>query len=396
MVTTRTATESASRNRDLENLVLQFHSVYELVRRTGAVHEPDRIYTEIVSGIHLELAYERVAVWKWHPESHGFVGVHGVGVPEGLVQSLLIPFEAAMPLVRRSIEEGRDIQAVRGEGEPLAAEIYSGLAEDPAECLILPILSRGQNRCYQIRRDPAGCPKAEAGPAGWSALRMSEEDTHRCCPVCPVFPVAGFLWADRGRTGRPIGEDLLPLWFFLAQTDLRLEAVTLYEQLRESSTRDPLTGIHNRAHFYSVLGLEVERAQRYGHETSLVMIDLDGFKRINDRHGHIAGDRILAGTADQIRRVLRRHDLLARYGGDEFVLVLPHTAAAEAARVVERIREGTAGDPTSPEEPSVRFSAGIATAPRFADTAEALVHLADYEMYRAKQAGGGRTSIFGE
>ena len=387
-----------SLNRDLETLVLQFHSVTELVRRTQALHDPQRILEEVTASIQSELAFERVGIWTWEAESRSFIGSHGAGISPELIRNLRISFEPVLPLVAAAIHDGRFARLPPDRSGPLEREIYSALAEEPSECILVPLQSRGQNRCFRLRRDPRGCPKAEQGPVGGLSVRMNDEQVRAICLGCPVFPIAGFLWADRGQTGKPLKEDLLPLWFYLAQADLLLEATMLYEELREAAFRDPLTGVHNRGYFFRFLDLEIDRAIRYGHETAVVMIGMDGFKQINQRYGNTKGDELLSRVADICRRCIRRIDLLARYGGDEFVLVLPHTGAREAMAVVERLRpllvSVVAEAAAAPA--GLSFSAGIAVLPKHSPEAQGLAGLAEYAMHQGKQAGGGRTVLFGE
>jgi diguanylate cyclase (GGDEF)-like protein len=360
------------------------------------VRDRSGIFWEIVSGVHAELSFERVAVWEWQPSTRSFVGVYGIGLPEELVQAIRIPTEPALPLIDVAIHRGRVARVPPAMADDLAGEIYSGLAEELEECIIAPLQSRGQNRCFRLRSEPQGCAKAEAGPEAGLSVKVDQREIATTCLSCPAFPIAGFLWADRGRSGRALEEDLLPLWFYLSQTDLLLEAAVLSEELQEAVVRDPLTGIHNRRHFLRCLEAEVERACRYGHPTTVVMIDVDRFGELNRRCGHAAGDQVLRGVAELIRTSIRRVDLLARYGNDELVLLLPHSGAEEArialARLRSKIEQHRLGDGSEP----VTFSAGIAVTPGDAPDAEGLMGLADYALHRAKQQGPGQTVSFGE
>ncbi len=123
----------------------------------------------------------------------------------------------------------------------------------------------------------------------------------------------------------------LPLWIaFMA--------------LAEQATRDPLTGLYNRRYFEDTLADHVEAAKRYGRELSLVLFDLDDFKRINDTQGHPAGDDALRHFADQLKATARKADIVCRHGGDEFAVILPETSREQAERFVERVAgNATAG-----------------------------------------------------
>ncbi|HET9064942.1 MAG TPA: diguanylate cyclase [Gemmatimonadales bacterium] len=164
-------------------------------------------------------------------------------------------------------------------------------------------------------------------------------------------------------------------------------------ELRTLADSDPLTGIPNRRVFDQRIEEELDRARRYDQVVTIALIDIDDFKRINDSHGHQAGDRVLKQMASLLKRELRTMDFVARIGGEEFVIVLPETGGTGsrlfADRVLRRIANYKFSDGT--EEISVTASAGLATFPddRAVD-AEALLKLADENLYRAKHAGRNR------
>lgn len=159
---------------------------------------------------------------------------------------------------------------------------------------------------------------------------------------------------------------------------------------------DALTGVTNRRQFFELGTHEVSVALRYGHPLSAILIDVDDFKRLNDTFGHQAGDELLKRFARVARQHLRDADLFARYGGDEFVALLPNTGAAEAALVAERLRADLAVHDTVLEQGTltVTISSGIAELLP-ADTLDALIHRADMALYEAKQSGRNRTAVFG-
>jgi diguanylate cyclase (GGDEF)-like protein len=169
---------------------------------------------------------------------------------------------------------------------------------------------------------------------------------------------------------------------------IAMHNVRLFADIREHGLRDALTGCFNRAHGLEVLEAELSRARRSQNAVSVMMFDIDQFKRINDEHGHLCGDEVLAAIGARLRQVLRRSDVRCRFGGDEFMIVLPETAAAGAARVGEWVRgeiEQIAVDgrdliitPT--------ISVGVATAGAN-ERADALLERADRALYTAKAAG---------
>jgi len=170
-------------------------------------------------------------------------------------------------------------------------------------------------------------------------------------------------------------------------------------RLAEQASRDPLTGLYNRGYLHEVLEREMARALRYGDVLSLVMIDLDAFKDVNDVHGHAAGDAVLRDVARMLRPGLRDGDVLARYGGDEFCVLLPNTDAAAGRAVADRLRTQVAAHRYGPEGTArIQLSAGLATSRDVPgddrDPTDVLLRLADRALYASKDAGGDRVTVW--
>jgi diguanylate cyclase (GGDEF)-like protein len=168
----------------------------------------------------------------------------------------------------------------------------------------------------------------------------------------------------------------------------------------EAETRiDPKTGLFNARHLTAALGAELERASRRGSQVSVIMADLDLLRDINNRHGHLAGDAVLLGIADVLRRELRPYDVPARFGGDEFAILLPETSPERAAGIGERIRQAVADmavRPATSHGPiQVTVSIGVADFPGDAKDAAELMHQADIAVYRAKAQGQNRVVTAG-
>lgn len=161
------------------------------------------------------------------------------------------------------------------------------------------------------------------------------------------------------------------------------------------SREDPLTGLHNRRTILDLLDEEIQRGQRYKHPVSLLMMDLDHFKKINDQWGHPAGDEVLKSFAAQCLAVMRENDKMGRFGGEEFVMVLPETGQQDALLVAERIRKITSEmavqSKRGAEQIHVTVSIGVTTTSE-GDDAEAVIARADEAMYQAKAAGRNRVA----
>lgn len=197
------------------------------------------------------------------------------------------------------------------------------------------------------------------------------------------------------RRGQPFSSDeRAVLRYLVGQTIISIENVGLHERVSEQALTDGLTGIPNHRHFHEWLDREVARLERFGGELSLVLLDIDDFKDVNDAYGHLQGDGVLKWVAQILQGASRGVDLPARYGGEEFVLGLPETPREGAMKVAERIRatiEDGRVDGVGGNDPvRVTASIGVATIPADGASARELVAAADRALYRAKRAGKNR------
>jgi len=181
----------------------------------------------------------------------------------------------------------------------------------------------------------------------------------------------------------------------LQRTHAQLQSA--YTELGRLATTDPLTGLANRRHWMTLAKKEFQRSCRYQHPLSVLMLDLDHFKAVNDTYGHAVGDLALATATQAASSILRTQDCLGRYGGEEFVMLLPETDAAAAAIVAERIRKAIA-DPTItslPSAPGLTLTVSIGgTSCQSTDTSiEAALNRADRALYQAKNRGRNRVMM---
>jgi diguanylate cyclase (GGDEF)-like protein len=163
-----------------------------------------------------------------------------------------------------------------------------------------------------------------------------------------------------------------------------------HDELERLSTTDTLTGLSNRRHLMNFMVQEIERAKRADRPFSVLMLDVDHFKKYNDTHGHQAGDEVLARVGTVLRNSIRPYDCAARYGGEEFLVVLSGTSLEPATESAERIRKQVRAERFEAE--SVTISIGVAEYPSHGDTAKAVIGLADAALYEAKRAGRDRVA----
>jgi len=169
-----------------------------------------------------------------------------------------------------------------------------------------------------------------------------------------------------------------------------LDQARLFEQVRSMAISDPLTGLANYRRLIAAIESELDRSRRTQRPFSIVLLDMDGLKGINDRYGHLIGSRAIVRLGKILRSHCRAIDTPARYGGDEFALVLPEAGVDIASRVTARIRERLA---VEPESPALSVSAGIAAFPEDGDTPEKLLGAADRALYKMKNRGNGIQSL---
>jgi diguanylate cyclase (GGDEF)-like protein len=190
-------------------------------------------------------------------------------------------------------------------------------------------------------------------------------------------------------------DDLRLLESFAATISAAINNSLLHSRMQRLAITDSVTNLYNRRGFYELARREIERARRFGHSLSVIMMDLDQLKSVNDTYGHAVGDQVLRTLADRLSQHVREFDILCRYGGDEFALLLPETDLFMASSVAERLRASIADDPiiTDGGPVPVTISLGVTKATLNTTNLEELLKSADRALYAAKQSGRNRLEI---
>ncbi len=264
------------------------------------------------------------------------------------------PMKAGHGLVAYVLRTGRPLLAT-----PLELDVLVGQAEvdRPASRLVgwvgVPLIFKGRPRGVMVVQSHT------------EALRFSQEETNI-------------------------------LSFVSTQVAMAIEHRRAEDEIKQLAGTDALTGLYNRGHFFELAEQEFERTRRYAHPLSILMLDVDNLKTVNDTFGHLAGDLLIETVAKLCRKELRKIDLVGRYGGDEFVALLPETPLPKAVRVVERLRARAAQKALHFDGQAVlvSISIGVAGLDESCLRLETLLSHADQALYNAKQAGKNRVMVW--
>ncbi len=270
------------------------------------------------------------------------------------------------------------------EGKPVVATVGLSVEEAEGQAIAGPPDARHEARAIELTyRYPAELAGADVIHAGLAVPLVSETNGR-----------FGYLSVFTRAPARRFGDDDVRRLEELAErAGPAIENARRFREARMLADLDALTNLHNRRYFHETLAREVARAHRYQRTLTLVVLDLDDFKEINDRIGHLGGDTVLAEAAERLRGVVRSADVACRVGGDEFAVIAPESGLDQARLLVSRIQHAV-GDRPIGHAGQVRLSAGVAElAP--GDDAVGLFERADSQLYAAKQNGKGGVSIAG-
>ena len=254
--------------------------------------------------------------------------------------------------------------------------------------------------CWALRRSQPHRSGVGAGNVRCPHLQVEgtpDDAWTLCVPLIAQGTSLGMLHLNGVGSG---SDEYVALVAAIAeQLSLAMNNLQLRESLRVQSIRDSLTGLYNRRYLEENLEREILRCDRHGLPLSVLMLDVDHFKRFNDQHGHAAGDALLASIAQTLQAMTREEDIACRYGGEEFTVVMPETDSVSAQRRAEEIRKAIAATTVlhlrkllGPNTASL----GIATFPDGARTPQELLELADAALYRAKAEGRNRVAVYGQ
>jgi diguanylate cyclase (GGDEF)-like protein len=274
---------------------------------------------------------------------------------------------------------GIDAALVRLEGEGPSTVAARGLAADGAESISGPPDGTRARAIEVSYRYDAG-RETEQGPIHGGLAVPLESDAGRI----------GYLAVYSRDAGRRFGdEDVRALERLTEHASPAIENARRFREARLLADLDALTGLHNRRYFHETLARECARAHRYGRKLALIVFDVDNFKTVNEQVGHLGGDAVLAEAAERVRDVIRTADIPCRVGGDEFAVIMPESGIEQAEQLFERLQGGIDGRPIG-QVGRLRISAGVA-ALRADDDSITFFERADQALYRAKDAGKGRS-----
>jgi diguanylate cyclase (GGDEF)-like protein len=270
--------------------------------------------------------------------------------------------------------------SIRGtEGKPLVATL--GLSSEEAERQAVQGPPEGPS-ARSIRISYQYTPEESAADGNLIhsglAVPVAGEDDE---------PIGYLIVFSRSRSKTFDDDDVRELEELAVRAGPAIENARRFREARQLADLDALTGLHNRRYFHETLAREVARAHRYDRRLALLVLDLDDFKAINDRIGHLAGDAVLAEAAERARDVVRSADIACRVGGDEFAVILPESTLADADQLYRRLLNAFASRP-SVQAGSLSISAGVAEL-RPEDDAVSFFQRSDQALYQAKEAGKG-------
>jgi diguanylate cyclase (GGDEF)-like protein len=304
-------------------------------------------------------------------------------------------FRLALHLIGRSLQvDAYSLLLLDETSGRLTIKAAFGLPEERAQALSLG-LGEGISGLVAETGQAMLVPDVSAEARFAERSCFPEYGAFLCVPLqIKRGPAIGVLTAHKPEPHTFSRGDLDQFQAVANQVAVALENAQLYQRTKELSSRDELTGLFNRRYFFESLETEIQRARRYRRAFTILMLDLDQFKHYNDTHGHLYGDQALRQAAELLLANIRRADVVARFGGEEFVIMLPEIDKHAGAFVAEKIRTKIAQHPFHGRERQpngqLTVTIGLATYPFDSDNGLELVDIADRALYVGKRQGGNR------
>jgi diguanylate cyclase (GGDEF)-like protein len=297
-----------------------------------------------------------------------------------------------------SISTGGAVFVFRSSRNALEAKATWGQT-----CVSEPLFSPGE--CWALRRGLAHWSEKPGDAVVCQHLRNPVPASYLCVPMVALGEMLGVLHVQYDRSESTKGTDAFETLqesqkrlaiAASGQIGLSLASLQLRESLRDQSIRDPLTGLFNRRFMEEFLERELQRARRKKCSLAVVYMDVDHFKKVNDKFGHDAGDAVLRSLAKLLLSLFRGEDVVCRYGGEEFAVILPESTAREAAKRSEELR-AAAKSLRVPYQgqllDEISVSLGVSAFPEHAENREELLRVADACLYRSKSDGRDRVTV---
>jgi len=379
-------------------------SHHRLTKKMLQSRQADEVFDTLLVGIAEGYGFHGTLIGK--VSSDGYLVFQGETDPVS-GNPLRIPLWHPGSLLARTFWSGNLLHASPRDVLHLPEE-ESVLGSSPVLCL--PVMRTLKVRCVEVKNCvDRTCPSYYSEHMKCWLKRIPQEFFTGCgdpetqreaiaeCLQCDVFPSAALVVVRSVENGKVVTrENAVPISNLASEAGMALEVVSLYDNMKVMAVTDGLTGLYNHREFYQSLRRELDRARRYRHTLSLLMIDVDDFKQFNDRFGHPAGDFALRKIAELLRKCARTTDIIARYGGEEFAVILPESTPGGSLMVAERIKSEVAGHnfiQNASDPVHLTVSIGIYSSESGDVSEDQIVSLADEASYIAKKSGKNQVVV---